>query len=51
MPYNNNQQGAGPNINTTLTTVYAPEAQLTVKCWNRFLSLEFARVRRFEKRI
>lgn len=43
MPYNNNQQGAGPNINTTLTTVYAPEAQLTVKCWNKFLSLEFAR--------
>ena len=29
MPYNNNQQGAGPNINTTLTTVYTPEAQLT----------------------
>lgn len=43
MPYNNNQQGAGPNINTTLTTIFSPEAQLTVKAWNRLLSLEFAR--------
>lgn len=43
MPYNNNQQGAGPNINTTLTTIFSPEAQLTVKAWNRLLSLEFAK--------
>lgn len=43
MPYNNNQQGAGPNINTTLTTIFSPEAQLSVKAWNRLLSLEFAK--------
>ena len=43
MPYNNNQQGAGPNINTTRTTIFSPEAQLTVKAWNRLLSLEFAK--------
>ena len=43
MPYNNNQQGAGPNINKTLTTIFSPEAQLTVKAWNRLLSLEFAK--------
>ena len=43
MPYNNNQQGVGPNINTTLTTIFSPEAQLTVKAWNRLLSLEFAK--------
>lgn len=43
MPYNNNQQGVGPNINTTLTTIFTPEAQLSVKAWNRLLSLEFAK--------
>ena len=43
MPYNNNQQGAGPNINTTLTTIFSPEAHLTVKAWHRLLSLEFAK--------
>ena len=43
MPHNNNQQGAGANINTTLTTIFSPEAQLTVKAWNRLLSLEFAK--------
>ena len=43
MPYNNNQQATGPNINTTLTTIFSPEAQLSVKAWNRLLSLEFAR--------
>lgn len=43
MSYNNNQQGAGPNINTTLTTIFSPEAQLSVKAWNRLLSLEFAK--------
>ena len=42
MPYNNNQQ-SGPNVNTTLTTIYAKEASLTVKAWNKLLSLEFAK--------
>lgn len=43
MPYNNNRQNRGPSINTTLTTIFAPEAMLTLKAWNRNLSLEFAR--------
>lgn len=41
MPYNNQQNS--PSVNTTLTNIYTQEASLTIRAWNKFLSLEFAK--------